>query len=49
MITLDPDTASPNPEILRKVTQEHDRAAGIYGAVLVEGIIRVNDMVELLD
>ena len=49
MITLDPDTAAPNPEILRRVTQDHDRAAGIYGAVLVEGIIRVSDTVELLD
>ena len=49
MITLDPDTAAPTPEILHKVTQQHDRAAGIYGAVLVEGIIRVNDTVELVD
>lgn len=49
MITLDPDTAVPTPEILRKVTQDHDRAAGIYGAVLVEGIIRLNDAVEVID
>ena len=49
MITLDPDTAVPTPEILRKVTQDHDRAAGIYGAVLVEGIIRFNDAVEVID
>jgi uncharacterized protein YcbX len=49
MITLDPDTAVPNPEVLRKVTQNHERMAGLYGAVLVEGIIRVNDAVEVLD
>jgi hypothetical protein len=49
MITLDPDTASPTPEILRRVTRDHDRAAGIYGAVLVEGMIRVNDQVAVLD
>jgi uncharacterized protein len=49
MITLDPDTAAPNPEVLRKVTQNHERMAGLYGAVLVEGIIRVNDAVEVLD
>jgi uncharacterized protein len=36
MITLDPDTAEPNPDILRKVTRAHDGMAGIYGAVLVE-------------
>jgi uncharacterized protein YcbX len=49
MITLDPDTAVPNPEILRKVTQNHDRMAGLYGAVLVEGMIRAGDAVEVLD
>jgi uncharacterized protein YcbX len=49
MITLEPDTAEPNPGILRKVTHEHDRTAGIYGAVLAEGMIRVSDPVEVLD
>lgn len=49
MITLDPDTAEPNPEVLRKVARGHDGTAGVYGAVLVEGIIRVGDDVEVLD
>jgi uncharacterized protein len=49
MITLDPDTAAPNPEILRKVTRAHDGTAGIYGAVLAEGTIRAGDPVEVLD
>ena len=49
MITLDPDTAVPDPEVLRKVTRDHDRIAGIYGAVLVEGMVRVGDVVEALD
>ena len=49
MITLDPDTAAPNPEILRKVARDHDRTAGVYGAVLEEGMIRVGDPVELVD
>ena len=49
MITLDPDTATPNPEILRKVARGHDGTAGVYGAVLAEGIIRVDDAVEILD
>jgi hypothetical protein len=41
MITLDPDTAAPNPQILRKVNQAHEGAAGLYGAVLAEGVIGV--------
>ena len=49
MITLDPDTAAPNPEVLRKVTRDHNRMAGIYGAVLAEGMIRAGDAVEVLD
>ena len=49
MITLDPDTAAPNPEVLRNVARAHDRMAGVYGAVVSEGIIRVDDIVEVLD
>jgi len=48
MITLDPDTATPNPAILRKVAQGHDGTAGVYGAVLAEGIIRPGDPVAVL-
>jgi hypothetical protein len=46
VITLDPDTAIANPEVLRKVTREHDGTAGVYGAVLAEGMIRAGDPVE---
>ena len=49
MITLDPDTAVPNPEILRKLARAHDGTAGVYGAVLQEGMIRPGDPVEALD
>jgi hypothetical protein len=49
MITLDPDTAESNPELLRKVAQAHEIMAGIYGAVLVEGTMRRGDAVELLN
>ena len=48
MITLDPDTAQPSPEILRKVTRAHHGMAGVYGAVLVEGTVRRGDDVQLL-
>ncbi len=49
MITLDPETAAPNPEILRMVNRAHDGTAGVYGAVLTEGTIRAGDPVEVLD
>jgi uncharacterized protein YcbX len=49
MITLDPETAAPNPEILRKVARDHDGAAGVYGAVLEEGVIRAGDPVKPVD
>jgi MOSC domain-containing protein len=49
MITLDPDTAEPNPEILRKVARAHGGTAGVYGAVLVEGLVRQNDEIDALD
>jgi uncharacterized protein YcbX len=49
MITLDPDTAEKTPAILKTVAQAHGGTAGVYGAVLVEGILRKGDPVELLD
>jgi MOSC domain-containing protein YiiM len=49
MITLDPDTAAPDPEVLRNVARTHDRMAGVYGAVVAEGMIRAGDAVEILD
>jgi uncharacterized protein len=49
MITLDPDTGEQTPAILKKVAQAHDGMAGVYGAVLVEGMIHKGDSVELLE
>jgi uncharacterized protein len=48
MITLDPDTAEKTPAILKAVAQAHEGMAGVYGAVLAEGIIRKGDPIELL-
>jgi len=48
MITLDPDTAEKSPAILKAVAQAHEGMAGVYGAVLMEGVIRKGDAVELL-
>ena len=49
MITIDPDTAERNTAILSKVTKAHDGKAGVYGAVLVEGTVRLGDDIELLN
>jgi MOSC domain-containing protein len=49
MITLDPDTAEKTPAILKTVAQAHGNMAGVYGAVLVEGLMRKGDPIELLD
>jgi uncharacterized protein len=49
MITLDPDTGEKTPAILKKVAQAHDGMAGVYGAVIVEGLLHKADSIELLD
>jgi uncharacterized protein YcbX len=48
MITLDPETGEANPEVMRKLSSDHEGKAGVYGAVLVEGIINKGDPIELL-
>jgi uncharacterized protein YcbX len=48
MITLDPDTGEKTPAILKKVAQAHDGMAGVYGAVMVEGMLHKGDSVEAL-
>jgi hypothetical protein len=48
MITLDPDTGEKTPAILKKVAQAHDGMAGVYGAVMVEGMLHKGDPVEVL-
>jgi uncharacterized protein YcbX len=49
MITLDPDTSERTPAILKKVAQAHEGMAGVYGAVIVEGMLHKGDPIELLD
>ena len=49
IIALDPDTAEKTPAILKQVAQAHNNFAGVYGAVLVEGMLRKGDPVELLN
>lgn len=49
MITLDPDTSAPKPEVMKVVARSHDGKAGVYGVVIVEGTIRAGDPIALLD
>lgn len=49
MITLDPDTAAQTPAVLKTVAQAHGGTAGVYGKMLVEGMVRKGDPVELLE
>jgi uncharacterized protein len=49
MITLDPDTAQQNPEVMRCLARRHDSKAGVYAAVLVEGTVRCGDEIRVLN
>jgi uncharacterized protein len=49
MITLDPETGEKAPALLKEVAQAHSGMAGVYGAVLAEGMVRKGDPVELLN
>jgi uncharacterized protein YcbX len=49
IITLDPDTSEKTPAILKKVAQAHEGTAGVYGAVIIEGMVHKGDPVELLE
>ncbi len=49
MITLDPDTGEKSPAILKKVAQAHEGTAGVYGAVVVEGMLHKGDPIEVLE
>lgn len=48
MITFDPDTGDADPALLKCVTTLHERRAGVYAAVLVEGMVKVGDSIELV-
>jgi uncharacterized protein len=47
--TLDPDTAQPNPDLMKRLARDHEGQAGIYGVVLAEGTVRPGDEIILLD
>src|SRR5277367_3756241 len=47
MVNLDPDTASPAPEVLKAVVRVHQNTAGIYGTVTRIGRLAVGQTVFL--
>jgi MOSC domain-containing protein len=48
MITLDPDSSERTPAVLKKIAEAHQGMAGVYGAIMVEGVVRKSDPVEAL-
>jgi uncharacterized protein YcbX len=49
IITLNPDTTERNRELLHHVIGQHDSKAGLYAAVLVDGMVRPGDTIRRLD
>ena len=47
MVNLDPDSASPAPEVLKAVVRVHQNTAGIYGAVTRIGRLAVGQTILL--
>jgi uncharacterized protein YcbX len=49
MVSLDPETGEHDPKVFRNIAQTHDNFAGVYAAVLVEGILTKGDSIEVID
>jgi uncharacterized protein YcbX len=47
MVNLDPDSASPAPEVLKAVVGAHENTGGIYGAVTRTGRLAVGQIIFL--
>ena len=47
MVNLDPDSASPAPEVLKAVVRANQNNAGVYGAVTRVGRLAVGQTVLL--
>ena len=47
MITLDPDTADESPKVLQHVSRNHGGDAGVFGAVLQDGVVNKGDPIFL--
>ena len=49
IITLDPATSEPAPQILKCVAQQHNNCAGVYATVLTPGEVRTGDGIYIED
>jgi len=49
MISLDPANGAHDPKIFRSLARTHEANAGVYCAVLIEGIVRRGDAVAVVD
>ena len=49
MISIDPDTAQRTSAILGHVTKAHEGKAGVYAAVLVEGMVGIGDDIQVVE
>jgi uncharacterized protein YcbX len=48
IVTLDSETAERAPVVLEKIARDHGGCAGVYAAVLREGVVRADDPVYLV-
>jgi hypothetical protein len=47
MVNFDPDSARPNPEVLKAIVRVSNNKAGVYGAVIRRGRVAVGERAEL--
>jgi uncharacterized protein YcbX len=47
IVNVDPATAERDPRVLRRIAQERDNCAGVYGSVVEPGRVAVGDAVTL--
>lgn len=47
VITMDPRTGERNPAVLRAVAQDREGCLGVYGSVVVPGVVAVGDEVDV--
>jgi hypothetical protein len=45
MVNFDPDSARPNPEVLKAIVRARDNKAGVYGAAVRRGRVAVGQPV----
>lgn len=48
IITVDPDTAEITPQVLRNVAKKHAGCAGVYAAILREGVVERDAPIHLV-